>query len=73
MSEMTGLLNGRGETRFCPGCKLSMRLVGIEPHHLPTSNDNICTFECVACGTTTAVAVSAGTLAELMGTNQSLH
>jgi hypothetical protein len=44
-----------------------MRLVGIEPHHLPTSNDNIYTFECVVCGMTTAEAVSASTLTELMG------
>jgi HWE histidine kinase len=64
---MTGLLNGVGETRSCPGCKVAMRLVGIEPHHLPTSNDNIYTFECVVCGMTTAEAVSASTLTELMG------
>jgi hypothetical protein len=71
MSEMTGLPNGGGETRACPGCKVTMRLVGIEPHHLPTSNDNIYTFECVVCGMTTAEAASARTLTDLMG--QSLH
>ena len=62
MSEMTvivlGRHNGAGETRSCPACKAAMRLVGIEPHHLPTSNDDIYTFECVVCGMTTAEVVS---------------
>jgi hypothetical protein len=68
---MTGLLNEGGDTRACPVCKVTMRLVGIEPHHLPTINDNIYTFECVVCGMTTAEAGSASILTELMG--QSLH
>jgi hypothetical protein len=35
-----------------------MRLVGIEPHALPTSDDEIYTFECTVCGMTTAETVS---------------
>ena len=65
MSEMTvvgrfglGRHNGAAETRSCPACKAAMRLVGIEPHHLPMSNDDIYTFECVLCGMTTAEVVS---------------
>ena len=73
MSEMTGLLKGRGEMRCCPACKMAMRLVGIEPDHLPTSTDEIYTFECVVCGMTTVEAIGASTLIELMGTSQSLH
>ena len=73
MSETTGLLNGGGEMRSCPRCKVAMRLVGIEPHHLPTRSDDIYTFECVVCGMTTAETTNRKTSTELRGTSQSIH
>jgi hypothetical protein len=59
MSEIITLLKYAGvETRSCPRCGALMRLVGIEPHHLPTSRDEIYTFECDGCGITTVAEVS---------------
>jgi hypothetical protein len=34
-----------------------MRLVGIEPHHLPTIKAEIYTFECDGCGVTSVAEV----------------
>jgi hypothetical protein len=51
---------------------MAMRLVGIEPDHLPASTDEIYTFECAECGIITVQAVGASTRA-LMGTSGSLH
>ena len=53
-----GRHNGAAETSSCPECKIAMRLVGIEPHYLPTRNDDIYTFHCVVCGMTTAEVIS---------------
>jgi hypothetical protein len=58
MAQIITLLKYGGvETRPCPRCQVLMRLVGIEPHHLPTSKEDIYTFECDGCGITTVAEV----------------
>ena len=59
---------GSAETRPCPGCSAAMRLVGVEAHQLPSSNDDIYTFECGTCGMTTAEVVSKGNAGRKSGT-----
>jgi PAS domain S-box-containing protein len=55
-----GWRNGGSETQPCRKCEELMRLVGIERDPLSTGDDDIYTFECTACGLTTAEAVSKG-------------
>jgi hypothetical protein len=58
MGQIITLMNYRGlETRPCPRCQVPMRLVGIEPHHVPTIKAEIYTFECDGCGITTVAEV----------------
>jgi hypothetical protein len=51
-------LSNAYETQVCPVCRMPMRLVGMEPHPVPGRDDEIYTFECSQCGTTTAAVVS---------------